>query len=193
MLWWSIARFGCVVRWLWGVVGRCGCVVRRRWSVVAWGWRVEHCGLVWLMVPNGVHWVWPVRRWATAHMVEVVVVAWPLDTWSAPGWKIVLVVWEVELLLTNLSFQSAPHLLLLRYLSLWRVLLLGRPPLSPLFCLLFRALEGFLPLRGGFLLCGSHSLLDLREMLWGWSHIELLKENIGGGGCNCVRGSDRGR
>lgn len=177
-----------MVRWLWGVVGRCGGVVRRRWSVVAWSWRVEHCWLVWRMVPNGVDWLWPVRRWATAHMVEVVVVVWPLDTWPTPRWKIILVVWEVELLLTNLSFQSAPHLLLLRYLSLWRVLLLGWLPLSPLW-LFFGALEGFLPLRGCFLLYRSHRFLDLGEMLWGWSHIHLLKEDIGGRSCNCVRGS----
>ena len=183
-----------MINWLWGVVGWCGCVVCGCGCVVAWSWRVEHCGLVWRVVPDGVHWLWPVRRWATAHMVEVVVVVWPLDTWSAPGWKVILVVWEVELLLTNLSLQSAPHLLLFRYLSLWWVLLLlGRPPLSPLICLFFGALEGFLPLRGRFLLCRSQSFWGMREMLWGWSHIHLLKENIGGWSCNCVRGSAHGR
>ena len=170
-------------------------MVRGRWSVVAWSWRVvKHCGLVWLMMPNRVHWLRPVRRWATVHVVEVVVVVRPLNTRPATGWKIILVVWEVELILTNLSFQgAAPHLLLLGYLSLWRALLLRWAPLARLLCLFFGALEGFLPLRGCFLLCRSHGFLDMREMFWCWCDIQLLIENIGGGSCNCVRGSGNRR
>ena len=173
------------------MVGGGGCVVCGCWSVVAWSWRVvEHCGLVWLMVPNGVHWLRPVRRWATARVVEVVVVVWPLNTRPATGWKIILIVWKVELILTNLAFQgAAPHLLFLRYLSLWGALILGWPPLTRLLWLFFRALEGFLPLRGCFLLCRSHSFLDMGKVFWRWCDIELLIENIGGGSCNCVRGS----
>ena len=162
-------------------------MVRGCWGVVAWSWMVEHCGLVWLMVPNGVHWL--VRRRSTAHMVEVVVVAWPLNTGPATGWKIILVVWKVKLILTNLSLQGAPHLLLLGYLSLWRALLLGWPSLSRLLWLFFGALEGFLSLRRRFLSCRSHSFLYMREMLWCWCDIQLLIEHIGGGSCNSVRGS----
>ena len=177
-----------MVRWLRGVVGWCGCVVRGCWGVVAWSWMVEHCGLVWLMVSDGVDWL--VRRRATAHMVEVVViVVWPLNTGPASGWKIILVVWKVELILTNLSFQGASHLLILGYLSLWRALLLRWPSLSRLLWLFFGALEGFLSLRRSFLPCRSHTLLDMREIFWRWCDIQLLIENIGGRSCNCVRGS----
>jgi len=176
-----------VVRWLWGVVGWCGCVVSGCWGVVAWSWMVEHCGLVWLMMPNGVHWL--VRRWATAHMVEVVVVVGPLNTGPATGWKIILVVWKVKLILTNLSLQGAPHLLLLGYLSFWRALLLGWAPLARLLWLFFGALEGFLSLRRRFLPCRSHGFLDMREMFWRGCDIQLLVKNIGGRSCNCVRGS----
>ena len=150
---------------------------------------MEHCGLVRLVVSDRVHWVGSVRSWATAHVIEVVVVAWSLNTGSASCWKIILVVGEIELILTNLSLQGAPHLLLLGYLSFWRALLLGWAPLARLLWLFFGALEGFLSLRGRFLLCRSQSFWGMREMLWGWSHIHLLKENIGGGSCNGVRSS----
>ena len=94
---------------------------------------MEHCGLVGLVVSDRVHWVGSVRSWATAHMIEVVIVAWSLNTGSASCWKIILVVGEIELILTNLSLQGASHLLLLGYLSLWRALLFWWTLLSLLF------------------------------------------------------------
>ena len=144
---------------------------------------MEHSRFVGLVVPDRVDWC--VGGTAGAHVVEVVVGARSLDAGSTSRWEVILVVGEVQLVLGDLPLQRAPHnllLLVLRDLALWWAWSLRWPLLSGLPWLFFRVLKRFLPLRRGLLSSRSHSFLDgIRgEVSRGGSHIDLLKENIGG-------------
>ena len=144
---------------------------------------MEHSRFVGLVVPDRVDWC--VGGTAGAHVVEVVVGAGSLDAGSTSRWEVILVVGEVQLVLGDLPLQRAPHhllLLVLRDLAFWWAWFLRWPLLSGLPRLFFRVLKRFLPLRRGLLSSRSHGFLDgIRgEVSRGGSHIDLLKENIGG-------------